>query len=619
MIKNLYSFSSKTLNNLIFSLDSNSFNFIRNKWIATIFFIGFCFCSQAQTYPVPAPEDTTKFGAGLQRTMGLLATSTAQKKNTVKILVYGQSISKQDWWLDVKSDLEKRFPNSNLIMENRAIGGFASQWLWRPIIHDVMAFYPDLVLFHVYGSSITYDSIIANIRQYTTAEIALQNDHIASWPDTISSPPNDLMKNWGYYMSYVFEPKKAEEYKLEMMDIRTPWKKYLLNNKYNPSQLLSDNIHLNDHGSYLMAQLIKRHLAFKPNKFPTDPLNLVKTYEVGKDIFFDSKGNLSLSFLGNRVDIIPSNTGSNTATAQVLIDGQKPSTFKGSYYFSRPNDSTWVPGYYSRPANGPTRIDWPWQVGAITRVTPNTTTVEDWIITFSDYSLTSTSLVFNFTLKGSVTGEDGTGRVAYRKNSNGQWVLGSTSKFVSNSGKVSFDPNDWFIHQTFGFSKPPQIGKGFQIKWNVIPMFKDEFMKPVITDPAKENAVTVAQGIPNGRHKLDLIANGALPIKAIRVYYPYHQRPSVTVATQEMQELEKAIVVYPNPASQYLKIDIAREDIQSVDIEIVSLLGEQITKFKKDFNSSTLELNLTEIPSGLYVLNMHFADGVISKKFNVVR
>jgi hypothetical protein len=54
--------------------------------------------AQAQPkYPAVAPpKDKAAMGVGIQRTMTLLATSTPQHRNKVKILVYGQSISKQD-------------------------------------------------------------------------------------------------------------------------------------------------------------------------------------------------------------------------------------------------------------------------------------------------------------------------------------------------------------------------------------------------------------------------------------------------------------------------------------------------------------------------------------------
>jgi hypothetical protein len=76
-----------------------------------------------------------------------LKTSTPEKPNTIKILVYGQSISVQNWWLSVKKDIEAKFPNANLIMENRAIGGFASQLLCKTVEMEVSSFYPGLIAY----------------------------------------------------------------------------------------------------------------------------------------------------------------------------------------------------------------------------------------------------------------------------------------------------------------------------------------------------------------------------------------------------------------------------------------------------------------------------------------
>ena len=49
-------------------------------------------------YAVPTPGPLAdRFGANVQRTMTLLAGSTPQRRNHVRILVYGQSISEGIW------------------------------------------------------------------------------------------------------------------------------------------------------------------------------------------------------------------------------------------------------------------------------------------------------------------------------------------------------------------------------------------------------------------------------------------------------------------------------------------------------------------------------------------
>jgi hypothetical protein len=44
--------------------------------------------------------------------MTLLATSTPAKRNRVRILFYGQSITQQDWSKRVADDLRRRFPHA---------------------------------------------------------------------------------------------------------------------------------------------------------------------------------------------------------------------------------------------------------------------------------------------------------------------------------------------------------------------------------------------------------------------------------------------------------------------------------------------------------------------------
>ncbi|MCA9423414.1 MAG: hypothetical protein KC592_20510 [Nitrospira sp.] len=48
----------------------------------------------------PLLIDST-FGANIQRTLTLLATSTPEKRNRVRILFNGQSVTRNPWWEDV--------------------------------------------------------------------------------------------------------------------------------------------------------------------------------------------------------------------------------------------------------------------------------------------------------------------------------------------------------------------------------------------------------------------------------------------------------------------------------------------------------------------------------------
>ena len=445
----------------------------------------------AQNSPsFPAPKSVgnpADFGRNIQRTMTLLATSTPEHRNTVKVLFYGQSITEQGWWKEVAGDLRKRFPNANLIIENRAIGGFSSQVLVKTAETDLYSFYPDLMIFYVYGSHLEYENIIKRTRQRTTAEILMQTDHATQEADfTEETDPAKLRpdgKIWNSFMNYKFLPETARTYGCGLVDQRNLWKQYLKDTGLAPKQLLKDGVHLNDHGNYLMAELVKAQLV-KRADVTLDTMNCesVKTWQIGKDAPWKD-GKLKFEFEGNRVDVI-----GDGITAAVRIDGKKPSEIPELYGVTRTtafSDSIW-PCLLLVTAAKPLQL-------------------EEWTLTIKEASADLKS--FKFDLQGSKTGPDGEGS--------------GNKKFVSNSGRVVIDPVDWNFDYCLKVFKRP-LPANFKIKWKVVPHFLDE-IRPVpafSTATGIEPSVTVAQGLPNRKHTLVISAATPQPITAIRVYRP---------------------------------------------------------------------------------------------------
>jgi hypothetical protein len=601
-------------------------NTIYLKFILWIFILGVYTFDKgfAQSYTPPAPEDTSGFGKGVQRTMQRLATSNPSNKNTVKILVYGQSISHGTWWLKLREKLQAQFPNANLVMENKAIGGFASQLLSKPFIHDVLPYNYDLVLFHVYGSQWTYDTILRNIRTFNTSEMALQNDQGRKGSD-----------NWADQMSYVNIPNMAKTYRLEMMDVRTPWTKYLDDNKLQANQLTTDGVHLNDHGNYLLGELIARHLAYKP-QFPTDPQQTVKIYEVGKDVFF-SNARLEMDFEGNRIEVVGNDNPSGAGQVRVEIDGKRPREYPGCFYYTRPNDSTEVPNYYTHAPNSPKRKDWPWAVGSIIRIDGSTTTQEDWTIEVSNLvkrNRTDNSgknvladISFDFKLTGSVTGEDGTGRMTFTRNmNNGNFTndfTPSNTNFVSKSGKIRISPSDWWIPQVLHENAPYKVSfeNGFKIRWKAKGNFNDPYMNTGSSNPNIENSTLLAHGFPKGFHKLSLsvIGGGDHSIKYIKVFNPVHNRPLPT-SVADVINIDNQVSLYPNPATNLLNIDITQFHQLHPKIFVTNSLGVRIDEFSTANNGNVLSLNTENYQSGMYHLNIELESGeILKKKFSVIK
>jgi hypothetical protein len=444
-------------------------------------------------FPPVARADASKLGVGIQRTMAKLAASTPEHRNTVRVLFYGQSITEQTWSNAVADDLRKRFPHANLVIENRAIGGFASQLLVRPAEHDLYPFYPDLLIFHVYGANNTYEEIIKNVRSRTTAEVLMQTDHVsaAGWTDNMpdrNGPQKDLW--WDWLMNHGLLPEIAKKYGCALVDVRGSWVNYLKSNHLKPQQLLKDGVHLNDHGNFVMAEIVKQYLVHRPELADAPETKaaaeMIQTIDVGKAARWKD-GKLELTFEGNRVDVIAAPDGAGKA--EVRVDGKRPSEIDGCHAITRPAPGPWSPLFLTRVDRGDAPL----------------TDEEEWTLTVKSFDLNGApaglafepdAAAWTFDLTGSRTGPDGSGR--------------DDQPFVSNSKKVRIAPTSWMRN---GQVKPP-----YPIKWRTTLTGTDTVEAKPAKDATIENEIVLAQGLSNGKHTLTL--TGEAPIKAIRVYRP---------------------------------------------------------------------------------------------------
>ncbi len=135
----------------------------------------FTFNVTAQEYkesvhlPVLAEDPASHlFGSRLQRTLTLLASSSEAQPNKVRILFYGQSIVAGLDATAMVDQLRVFYPYAQIEFENRAIGGFQAPNLVRTAVHDLYPYYPDLLIFHVYGGEETgeLERIIFDILPY---------------------------------------------------------------------------------------------------------------------------------------------------------------------------------------------------------------------------------------------------------------------------------------------------------------------------------------------------------------------------------------------------------------------------------------------------------------------
>ena len=168
---------------------------------------------------------------------------------------------------------------------------------------------------------------------------------------------------------------------------------------------------------------------------------------------------------------------------KVTIDGQEPSAHKRMYYITRPTKAynNWMPALK--------RVSF----GEVFPI------LESYKLKLFDFNRQDKT--FHFELYGSTTGFDGEG-------SNKQ-------DFVSNSGRISIDKDDFIIFFTESISEA-KTPENFEIRFEVKPLFHDIL---AVTDTTR--SYRIVQGLANQKHQLKLqVIEGKVPVQFIRVHAP---------------------------------------------------------------------------------------------------
>ncbi len=459
--------------------------------------------------PAIPTEDETFFGARIPRTMSLLESSGPQRRTPVKIMLYGQSITAQKQWEWIlRSELAKRYPYAKIEIENLSIGGHIAPRLAFSAINDLYPSYPDLVIFQVYSGERdgSLERIFSSIRRRTTAEIITWTEH----PDNFDPSRDAEMEDNAAYRRMM-----AAKYGIELVEVREMWKKFLQTHALNRRDVLADGIHPNYLGGSLLGHLVLRHFRFIPNA-PSFWASTVRTYEALKPLV-DKDGEISLTggwraleggiesraagdslkmtFTGNRVDIVvPAVTNKEKlGSAKVLIDGKAPSQFPECHASTRAR-CDFAPD--SRPGFRYVRLG------------PDPV-AEEWVLKIS--KLSDDLKTFDYEFVGSKSGSDGSGSADV------------TRDIVSKSGKVAAC-GGFNFHEIAGFAKATRgsMPKEFAIGWKVYLMGADSYAPRGGMPSGEVESHTIAQGLSNTTHVLEVISNGdgPLPLKEIVVHSP---------------------------------------------------------------------------------------------------
>jgi len=231
-----------------------------------------------------------------------------------------------------------------------------------------------------------------------------------------------------------------------------------------------------------MACIIKNYF---DNLTPAlQPHSRIKTLKPGKDFSF-KKDAITLQFTGNRIDIETGAMGSGTSV-NLQVDNQPLKKEAGCFYYTRP--ALKPDGFFLT------------HIGVLLAMDLSEKVVEEeWSLTIN--SVDSVSQHIGFTVKGSITGEDGSGN--------------SGALFTSNSGRISIKPEYWFKRNSKDdFGQFHWLQPGDVLKWKIESMCPDSVLL------SAQKTQTLFQGIGNTKHQLKISGKGTKSIKKIIVYAP---------------------------------------------------------------------------------------------------
>lgn len=95
---------------------------------------------------------------------------------------------------------------------------------------------------------------------------------------------------------------------------------------------------------------------------------------------------------------------------------------------------------------------------------------------------------------------------------------------------------------------------------------------------------------------------------------------STTTSLKQMSANDFSILVYPNPTSDYISIEVTTDTNLNLGIEIVDMLGKtckEIITLKQFKDKSIYQCNVNEYPSGIYFLKVTSVNGNNNKTIKI--
>jgi len=405
----------------------------------------------------------------------------------VRVLFYGQSITRQTWSHEIENYIQQSFPGVTFKFANLAVGGHAADRLKRLVDADVLPFLPDLVIFHVYGGSEDYEEIVRTIRTSSSAAMIVATDHLVSDSEineetrpsflfeskmvrNFLSALRVIHENSTFYSwrNNVFIPGMAEKYGLFLIDVRSSWKRAVQDSGHSVSFFLADQVHLNEMGNRLMSHIFRSSLAdfFKIATHTYMANSRIKQFNVELPINYSScvPGNVGDGFLVRITRPIKYGIS-------ILINGKKPDADLDTFWFTRVSELAGT--------------GWP---GLLHVIEKNDNHSDDWEVYLKNKAPNG---AIEFTVRSNLTGDEGFGR--------------TDRDYISRSGRIEIKAKDWNIEYVVSVFKSAGV-VGEALRWSG----RHLGFSKLSADATKKNDIVIYQRRENKNLNICLYADDPL-------------------------------------------------------------------------------------------------------------
>jgi hypothetical protein len=156
-----------------------------------------------------------------------------------------------------------------------------------------------------------------------------------------------------------------------------------------------------------------------------------------------------------------------------------------------------------------------------------------------------------------------------------------------------------------GYSASQQFGVGDAIGTNAFVVYKGE-----------GNQVTVTDLTPYGTYFVGVFEYDCTPILYLTTAVP---TGSVSILSVEDKQLEVNLKVYPNPASEYVQVELNDSRYESAEVSFTNTMGKSIKthQIKKEGDKIQSKISLQDMPKGMYLMQFNVGKARTYKKIIV--